>query len=51
LTDEEIREVLADCPDVRTTARRARDWIGVHASRTSPESAYIPRAGDSRYAR
>jgi hypothetical protein len=51
MTDAEIREFLAGAPDVRTTARRAGEWVGVHASRTCPESAYVPRAGDSRYAR
>lgn len=51
MTEEEIREALDDCPAVRVTARRAAQWIDVHAARTCPSSAYIPRAGDERYVR
>ncbi|MEW1986381.1 hypothetical protein [Pseudarthrobacter oxydans] len=42
MTDEEIREVLDDCPDVRTTARRAAQWIDILKHRASPESCYVP---------
>jgi hypothetical protein len=49
VTDEEIRDFLASTPDVRTVARRAREWIGVQASRTCPGATYIPMAGDRRY--
>lgn len=49
MTDEEIRDFLANAPDVRTTARRAQEWIGVHASRTCPGATYIHMAGDRRY--
>lgn len=49
MTDEEISEFLDNAPDVRTTARRAREWIDVHASRTCPGATYIPRRGDRRY--
>lgn len=48
MTDEEIREVLKDCPDPRTTARRAAKWIDVLAHRASPESAYVPMGGARR---
>jgi hypothetical protein len=51
VTDEEIREFMADAPDVRTTIRHAIKWIDVQASRTAPGSTYIPRTGDTRYAR
>jgi hypothetical protein len=48
VTDEEIREFMADAPDVRTVARRASDWIGVMVHRASPDSCYVPMAGDRR---
>ena len=49
MTDDEIREFMATAPDVRTTARRAREWIDVMVRRASPESAYIPMAGRRRF--
>lgn len=48
MTDEEIRDTLDDCPDQRTTARRAAKWIDVLAHRASPESAYVPMGGACR---
>jgi hypothetical protein len=48
VTDEEIREFMADAPDVRTVAQRARVWIDVMVHRASPESCYVPMAGDRR---
>lgn len=48
MTDEEIPEVLADCPDVRTTARRAAQWIDVLKHRASKESCYVPMGGGMR---
>jgi hypothetical protein len=51
MTDAETRDFLANAPDVRTVARRAQEWIGVHASRTSPGATYVPMAGDRRYER
>ncbi|WAJ32216.1 hypothetical protein OUO20_13715 [Arthrobacter sp. FX8] len=51
MTDEDLSEFIADAPDVRTIARRASEWIGVHASRTCTGTAYVPRAGDRRYER
>lgn len=33
----------------RELAKSAADWIDIDKSRTRPESAYVPRTGDSRY--
>lgn len=49
MTEEEIRDFLINAPDVRITARRAQEWIGVHASRTCAGATYVPMAGDRRY--
>lgn len=48
MTQEEIQEFLEDAPDVRTTARRAVQFIDVLVSRAQPGTAYVPMAGGRR---
>lgn len=49
VNDDQILESVTDLPEVHTIAKRAREWIDVHAARTCPGTTYIPRTGDRRY--
>ncbi|MET3949692.1 hypothetical protein [Arthrobacter sp. UYEF36] len=42
MTDDEMAQFMADAPDVRTTIRRAIQFMDVLLARAAPGSSYIP---------